>query len=275
MLKKNLIILFILIVPTVVFSQPVANFSIENSAENFCVGDTVFFTNNSTNYQLSYWSFGDGYDTWVTNPFHIFNETGTYTVELKVIDATNATNTFSATLNVVASPTIELEKDEMMQSLTVKSSDSDLSYVWTLDDTEMNETGSILYYLESGTYTVVAKKENGCSDSKSIKINITGSAPSGSDSLSIVVNNNILTPTLKDGINDVLFINNLNAYTSPCKVVVFNKWGQQVYVNDDYKNSNGFEGKDNNGKELDAGTYYYIITNENMKSATGFVDLIR
>ncbi len=260
--------------PVIAFSQPVASFSIENSAESFCVGDTVFFTNNSTDYQLSYWNFGDGHDTWVTNPFHIFSQTVTYTVKLKITDQNNVSDTFSIALNVMATPTIKLENNKITQSLTVKSTDNDLSYVWTLDNTEINETDSILYYLESGTYTVVAKKENGCSDTKSIEINIAGSA-SGSDSLSIVVNNNILTPTLKDGINDVLFIKNLNTYTSPCKVVIFNKWGQQVYSNDNYKNSNGFEGKDNSGRELDAGTYYYIITNENLKSATGFVDLIR
>lgn len=66
-----------------------------------------------------------------------------------------------------------------------------------------------------------------------------------------------------DGKNDVLFIAGMELYKS-LKVTIFNRWGQVVYEKNGYDNS--WSGKDNSGKELEDGTYYYIIDLGELKS---------
>ncbi len=68
---------------------------------------TVDFTNLSTNYDSSYWSFGDGNHSHNTNPSHTYG-VGTYTVSLDVFnaDGCNSDTTVFAYIVVIASPTI-------------------------------------------------------------------------------------------------------------------------------------------------------------------------
>ncbi len=76
---------------------------------------------------------------------------------------------------------------------------------------------------------------------------------------------NVITPN-GDGLNDVFQLN--FPYE---RVVVYNRWGQQVFESD----TNAFwDGKTLNGKEAPTGTYYYIIvTNE--ETYKGFVQVLR
>lgn len=274
---KKLQFLILIFLPVFSFSQITANFSTDNSSGEYCFGDTIAFSNTSTgDYVVSYWNFGDGYDTWAKNPIHIYDTTGTFTVNLTVTDNTGVSNTKSASITVFLNPTVSLVNNSIDQSITAETADVGLTFQWLFDSDTTNLTDTTVYYLESGVFTVIASNSNSCSSSASIKIDLNSNNPaSAEDSLQIIVKNNILTPDVKDGANDVLFIDQLSSYTANCKVIVYNKWGQVVYLNENYSNFGGFEGKDNSGSDLDAGTYYYVITTENRKTATGFVDLIR
>jgi len=272
MFKKIKFIIIFLFTGVFVFGQPTASFT---SAGSLCSGDTITFTNTSTAYSISYWDFGDGTDTWQDNPLHIYTQSGTYTVTLTVYDSSGNTDQTDSSVTINATPDVTIIQNTALQSLTAQSSISGVSYNWYFNGDTTGAVDSAIYYLESGTYRVVVTSSDACSSDTSIYIMLGSGTTTGSDSLSVVVNNNILTPGVQDGANDVLFIDKLSSYQSPCYVTIFNKWGQLVYKNDNYTNLGGFDGHDNKGRELDAGTYYYIIKSEGRKTATGYIDLIR
>jgi Secretion system C-terminal sorting domain/PKD domain len=60
-----------------------ANFSFSQSSS----GDTIFFTNNSVSANSYYWNFGDGTTSNLSNPFHVYADTGYYNVSLIARDS--------------------------------------------------------------------------------------------------------------------------------------------------------------------------------------------
>ena len=64
-------------------SAPVANF--ESDQTNIAAGESVTFTDQSTNEPISWsWDFGDGSTSTDASPSHTYNSAGSYTVELTV-----------------------------------------------------------------------------------------------------------------------------------------------------------------------------------------------
>ena len=53
-----------------------------------CVPLDVQFTNNSVNATQFFWDFGDGGTSTITNPSHVFTDTGTYLIMLIASDPT-------------------------------------------------------------------------------------------------------------------------------------------------------------------------------------------
>lgn len=275
-MTKKIIITLIFIYPILVFSQVTASFSTLANKNNYCTTDTIFFKNSSTGASLIYhWEFGDNTDTWAKEPYHIYTKSGTFTVKLTVTNNTGAEHSTTAEFVISETPEITLTDDISFSKITVVSTQTDLTYVWSFNNQDISQSGSELFYLESGIYTVRVTNSNSCSSKKSINVTIGNTGTTVDDSLRIIVSNNILTPDIKDGANDVMFIEGLNGYKFPCIVTIYNKWGQLIYNNNSYSNTDGFRGIDNNGRNLDAGTYYYIIKNKNRKTATGYIDLIR
>ena len=93
-----------------------------------------------------------------------------------------------------------------------------------------------------------------------------------------IENINIFTPN-SDGINDFFAPINLDDYPDP-SVLIYNRWGKLVYVNEDYQNDwTGLHYESND--ELKEGIYYYIIDPESKKYnynstlISGYVHLIR
>ncbi|MBK9254013.1 MAG: PKD domain-containing protein [Saprospiraceae bacterium] len=71
---------------------PLADFYVENN--NPCPGESVTFVNNSVDADLFSWNFGDTQASNETNPAHIYNNSGNYTVSLMVTEIpTGLTNT--------------------------------------------------------------------------------------------------------------------------------------------------------------------------------------
>lgn len=98
-----------------------------------------------------------------------------------------------------------------------------------------------------------------------ISLDITGE-PGG------VVVYNAISPTAKDDKNDYMRIEGLPVDN---KVTIINRWGDKVFEVSGYDNiDKRFEGKNDNGKELPAGTYYYLIELKDRK-INGYLSLRR
>ncbi|NRA10608.1 MAG: gliding motility-associated C-terminal domain-containing protein [Crocinitomicaceae bacterium] len=86
-----------------------------------------------------------------------------------------------------------------------------------------------------------------------------------------------------DGINETFIVKNWEDYDR-VSLMIFNRWGNLVYENDNYQND--WDGTDMKGTELTEGTYTYLVTPESVKyiyddverskyTAHGFVYIIK
>jgi gliding motility-associated-like protein len=74
-----------------------------------------------------------------------------------------------------------------------------------------------------------------------------------------------------DDKNQVFFIDGLESYPNT-KVIIYNRWGNKIYENSDYKNN--WDGKWNNN-EVPDGTYFYQVLLENGEVYTGYLQIHR
>ncbi|WP_429377316.1 gliding motility-associated C-terminal domain-containing protein [Mucilaginibacter sp. UYCu711] len=103
-----------------------------------------------------------------------------------------------------------------------------------------------------GPYKFIFTNANGCTDT--VAVNVTSSTIDAP---------NVLTPN-GDGQNDVLIIPGIE-YFPGSKIAVYNRWGNEVYHSDNYKN-------DWAGLGLAEGTYYYLIKR---KETTGEIKVFK
>jgi gliding motility-associated-like protein len=75
-----------------------------------------------------------------------------------------------------------------------------------------------------------------------------------------------------DGDNDRFEITGISAYPNS-ELVIFNRWGQQVYVSPDY--TNDWHGQSNNGRLLENDTYFYVLNLSDGTAYNGFVVIKR
>ena len=77
-----------------------------------------------------------------------------------------------------------------------------------------------------------------------------------------------------DGINDVWWVDGIENFPDN-KVMIFNRWGDQIIELYNYDNSNvAWDGKNRQGKQVPDGTYYYVLTiNVEKKSYTGWISV--
>ncbi len=273
-MARKVLSVILFLIPLLLNSQVVASFETDNPEGEYCTGDTVFFTNTSSNYSSSHWFFGDNTDTWIENPYHIYTDTGAFTVKLVVYDDNGNKDSTTKQIFVNPSPGLHLINDSGNQALIART-EIPSAFEWFYNGEASGQTDSIVYYYESGVYKVIATTDAGCKDSASLTVSLDNGTSTSGDSLTITVANNILTPDIQDGKNDVLYINGLSTFSHPCTVLIYNKAGRLVYKNEDYSNFDGFNGTDMSGKRLPAGTYYYIIRSQGRKTATGYIDIIR
>jgi len=252
-------------------AAPIASFSYENS----CEGDTVKFTNKSTGFSNLHWSFGDGEETWsFEKPIHIYDKPGIYTVILTAYATDGSSNTFQKIIQIFSLPAIKLDYlgDTIFykgNSVELKVEGSFASYIWTKNGVQIS-TENKLRITERGNYVVSVIDNNECKNSISTQITVKDSV---TPSEKIEVLNNVLTPNF-DNVNDRLMIKDIEYFSSPCKVLIYNVWGTLIYTNDVYVNETGFDGSAN-GKELVGGTYYYLISSEGREGLAGYIDILR
>jgi PKD repeat protein len=91
-------------------AAPVASFTA--SSNSVCVGNSISFTDFSTNTPTSWsWNFGDGTTSNTPNPTHVFDVSGTYTVDLTVTNATGS-NTITQSIVVNQNPVVTISTND-------------------------------------------------------------------------------------------------------------------------------------------------------------------
>ncbi len=147
--------------------------------------------------------------------------------------------------------------------LNGSSSGNSLTFLWSpgtyLNNPGIRQPTSIP--LADINYTLTVISAEGCSDSDQVFVKLlkTPTIP------------NVFTPN-GDGVNDTWVIEYLESYVG-ATVEIFNRYGSLVFRSVGYTKSwDGTYG----GKQMPAGTYYYIINPKNgRKQISGFVDIVR
>jgi PKD repeat protein len=144
----------------VVAGSPQANFS-----ANYLSGIapfTVNFTNLSSNYSASLWSFGDGNSSSLKHPQHVYTQKGTYSVSLAVIGPGGAdTELKPAYIQVYAAVNADFIADRRagvapLEVHFINQSSGDWSELsWDFGDGGSSNSENPLHlYQEAGTYSV-------------------------------------------------------------------------------------------------------------------------
>lgn len=194
---------------------------------------------------------------------------GSYTVT--VTDGAGATAIATYTLKSPPKMYVDFEiiypSDEQVNDGSIQANvfggKEPYQYNWTGQVTSSEKEIS---NLAVGTYYIIVTDANGCSANNSTVLTVGGKGCfSGIGAI---------TPN-GDGKNDRLLIT--CASTTVNKFAVFNRWGQLVYEESNYKN--GWEGIDKHGTALPDGGYYWILevkeTNGSTQVYKGSVSIIR
>ncbi len=136
------------------------------------------------------------------------------------------------------------------------------TYNWVNQEGNFSSTNQNLNNLPKGVYILVVTDAYNCTYSDTIELRepLDLEMPSG------------FSPN-GDGLNDDFFVHGLDIYPDN-DIVVFNRWGNQVYSKSSYYRD--WTGLSNNGEELPDGTYYVVLKiNSNSRVLKGYVDLRR
>ena len=85
----------------------------------------------------------------------------------------------------------------------------------------------------------------------------------------------------RDGVNDELIIPNLSGCFPENELVIFNRWGDEVFRRQNYDEENLWDGTwQKNGEDVPDGTYFYILTGqdeegEQLEPRSGFIEVCR
>ena len=81
-----------------------------------------------------------------------------------------------------------------------------------------------------------------------------------------------------DGVNEFYTIGNISCYNTS-KIIIFNRWGTQVWSDENLSDSQGWDGRfEKNGEALPDGTYFYVLYYGNegsQQDLSGYITLRR
>lgn len=143
---------------------------------NTCAGDTVLFTNTSTNYfgvPSCLWNFGDGLNSGIENPNHLYVLDGLYPVQLVLTSPNGCVDTSVQTITVFPLPNAGFTVSDDCADSTLSFSNSSLissgviNYEWDFGDGGLSTAINPFYaYATFGSYypQLVAISDQGCRD---------------------------------------------------------------------------------------------------------------
>jgi gliding motility-associated-like protein len=240
----------------VVNQTPVASFS--NDTSLTCEIPNINFFNTSL-YPVGStfnWDFGDNSQSSAENPSHIFNTPGTYPITLIITTQAGCADTLTQNADILffPLPIAEFKAEPTIASVFnstinfVDQSQNAVTWNWTFGDgIQSDNQNPKHYYDEIGKFNV-----------KLIVTNIAGCISEYSEPVLITpfYVPNAFTPNA-DGMNDVFFNSGYVLDVSSYNMLIFNRWGQKVFENDNYNTF--WNGYDKNNKPAPEGTYVYTI----------------
>lgn len=255
--------------------RSIPTISISPTDTTTCMGEVATFTADTTNCpnNTSFRWFVDGtlvatttdpifQTTELLNGNSVTVETDCYTQCPMLISAT--TNPISVTsFPVDAGPnqTISLGQSVILGGYTTVS-----TYNWSPTFLLNNSTqlNPIANPTETTTFTLTAT-DGTCTLSDQITITVT-------NDLSIP---NTFSPN-NDGQNDTWEIKGIEAHPNAF-LVVYNRWGTEVFSSIGYDNNKSWNGTSNSGKNLTEGVYYYVLELRDSEERTykGSITIIR
>jgi len=165
-----------------------------SNVQNGCASLTVNFTNTSSINATSWnWNFGDGNADTIQNPSHTYPNPGTYTVTLIASNGTVSDTTTSvinvyanavAVFNITANDTICLGQSVTFNNTSTNSNASSWNFGDGNTSTNISPTHT---YGANGNYavTLIAQNPNGCNDTITQNIFVTGAQINPSNPISI------------------------------------------------------------------------------------------
>ncbi|MGV3528777.1 MAG: PKD domain-containing protein [Flavisolibacter sp.] len=194
--------------------------------------------------------------------------TGTHTIRFEFTGNNGCSNYKEQMLTVHGLPQVNAGPDRvvvqgMTTTLLATATGDGLVYNWT-PATGLNNSRALQPQVSPAgdlVYTLTATSAFGCTASDDVLVKVVKD----------FVVPNVFTPN-GDGVNDTWQLDFVDP-SSGATVKIFNRYGQVVFESKGY--GKRWEGR-YKGKDVPAGTYYYIIDLKNdQKPLTGFVDIVR
>jgi len=257
------------------FIHPQPKAAFDFNKQSVCIGDYVTFndqTNGMDGTVVQWnWNFGDGLSGNNKQEQHLYGAANTYNVSLFTINSQGCnSDTLTQQFTVYPYPVVDAGPDRLVLqggSITMQPvvTGNDLQYLWspaTYLDNRNIEVPVASNMLDDITYSLTVTGRGGCTappDYMFVKVLKAPNIP------------NTFTPN-GDGINETWLIGYLDTYPD-CKVEVFTRAGQSVFLSKGYKTP--WDGT-LKGKPLPFDTYYYIIEPGNGRAPiTGYVTLVK
>lgn len=250
---------------------PSGSFSKINTGAS-CVNASVSFLADSQNTTIHRWDFGDGVveDKEEVEAQHNYIRTGLFKTKLVLIDDNGCQRVADGDVNVVVRDTTSIQLtytplcifENDVFTLNARSADNvEIDWNWRIGESDFgHEPDSQVSLEKPGEHRVILEGTNsfGCTSTVYKLITVRGNI----DSIP-----NVITPN-GDDLNDHFKIEGIE--TNEWGLHVYNRWGNPVFQQGVYNN-------DWDGKNLEPGVYYFILTNNycNYKTYKGDITIIR
>jgi gliding motility-associated-like protein len=254
-----------------IYPQPKSIFLSEDS---LCLGENLHLRDSSkaVNGTIAeyYWILGDNNLSTGQSLIHRYANAGAFTISHYIKTSLGCySDTARKTINVFNYPVISAGPDlnvldDGQKKILATASGSIISYQWT-PVLYLSSSDSLQPFIikpqEDQTYVLAVRGRGNCisTDAMNMKVVRLPKPP------------NTFTPN-GDGINDTWEILYLDQYPD-CLVEVYTSSGQMIYKSTGYPRP--WDGK-NNGRDLPAGTYYFVIDPKNGRSKmAGYVQILK
>lgn len=240
---------------TIHFSKLLVDAAI-NMPDSLCLGEGVVFVNGSTNGITYIWNFGDGDTAMTTEPYHIYDSTGYYTVTIIAINpaACNHSDTATKVIKIKAhaiadfsyTPVIAVPNQPFV---FINHSQNANSYLWGFGDGGSSEEENPIHmYRHTGYYDVCldANNPDNCPDTICKRI--------FADIRPLIDIPNAFSPN-GDGFNDILYARGAAVETMDLRI--WNRWGELVFESTSL--DDGWDGM-YKGKPQEMDAYAFVLT---------------